>query len=124
MHGNPLCKLDNRELWKKYNYRDFGIIGDPYFDLDFNEVLYLSDTGRRWNGSDVSVRDKVTSKYKFNFKSTFDIIKNIDQLPDRIMFNIHPQRWNDKFFPWMSEYIFQNIKNIAKKYFFVNRIDK
>ena len=57
MHGSPLSKWDNRDLWKKYNYRDFGIIAEPYFDIDFSDVLYLTDTGRRWDGSDVSVRD-------------------------------------------------------------------
>jgi hypothetical protein len=25
MHGSPLSKWDNRDLWKKYNYREFGI---------------------------------------------------------------------------------------------------
>lgn len=124
MHGSPLSKWDNRDLWKKYNYRDFGIIGDPYFDLDFNEILYLSDTGRCWNGSDVSVRDKVKSKYNYNFRSTFDIINNIDILPDKIMFNIHPQRWNDNLLPWLSEYVLQKVKNIVKRYFFVGRGNK
>jgi len=38
---------------------DYGIIAEPYFDMDFKEVLYLTDTGRRWDGDRVSVRDKV-----------------------------------------------------------------
>ena len=59
MHGSPLSKWDNRDLWKRYDYRDFGIIAEPYFDVDFDEVFYLTDTGRRWDGDDVSVRDKV-----------------------------------------------------------------
>jgi tetratricopeptide (TPR) repeat protein len=59
MEGAPLSRFDNRDLWKKYNYRDYGIIGEPYFDLDFSKVLYLTDTGRRWDGEKVSVRDKV-----------------------------------------------------------------
>ncbi|MBW1833780.1 MAG: hypothetical protein JRI62_03015 [Deltaproteobacteria bacterium] len=25
MHGSPLSKWDNLDLWKKYNYREFGI---------------------------------------------------------------------------------------------------
>ena len=120
MHGSPLSKLDNRDLWKIYNYKDFGIIGDPYFDLDFNDVLYLSDTGRRWDGSNVSVRDKVKTKYNYKLHSTFDIINTINILPDKIMLNVHPQRWNDKIIPWLYEYISQNIKNIVKKYFFVS----
>jgi predicted DNA-binding transcriptional regulator len=62
MHGSPLSKYDSRDLWEKYDYRDFGIIAEPYFDVDFEEVLYLTDTGRRWDGEKYSVRDKVTSK--------------------------------------------------------------
>lgn len=58
MHGSPLSRWDNRLLWQYYDYHDFGITGEPYFDLDFNEVLYLTDTGRRWDGDAVSVRDK------------------------------------------------------------------
>jgi hypothetical protein len=61
MHGSPLSKYDNRDLWKKYDYREFGIIGEPYFDLDFSKVMYLTDTGRRWDGKG-SVRDKVSGR--------------------------------------------------------------
>ena len=59
MHCSPLSKWNNRDLWEKYDYRDFGIIAESYFDVDFKEVLYLTDTGRRWDGERVSVRDKV-----------------------------------------------------------------
>ncbi|MBN2355868.1 hypothetical protein JXO59_07130 [candidate division KSB1 bacterium] len=58
MHGSPLSKWDNRLLWTKYDYRDFGIIGEPYFDIDYDKVAYYTDTGRRWDGEAVSVRDK------------------------------------------------------------------
>ena len=59
MHGSPLSPYDNRLLWTKYDYRDYGIIGEPYFDVDFSKVAYYTDTGRRWDGDSVSVRDKV-----------------------------------------------------------------
>jgi hypothetical protein len=62
MHGSPLSKWDNRLLWQYYDYHDFCITGEPYFDLDFNEVLYLTDTGRRWDGEAVSVRDKAIGR--------------------------------------------------------------
>ncbi len=117
MHGSPLSKYDNRDLWKKYDYRDFGIIGEPYFDIDFNEVLYLTDTGRAWNTSGCNVRDKVQSKYNYNFKSTFDIIEALEknELPDKTMLNVHPQRWTNNSFKWTWELAFQKMKNIAKK---------
>jgi hypothetical protein len=62
MHGSPLSKYDNRLIWEKYDYLALGLIGEPYFDVDFDKVLYLTDTGRRWDGGDVSVRDKVMKK--------------------------------------------------------------
>ncbi len=64
MHGSPLSRWDNRLLWKYYDYRDFGIVGEPYLDTDFDEVLYLTDTGRRWDGGAVSIRDKVKEEAK------------------------------------------------------------
>jgi len=116
MHGSPLSKYDNRELWDVYNYRDYGIIGEPYIDIDYNDVLYLTDTGRAWNTSIGNVRDKVQSKYDYSFKSTFDIIRALenDELPDKVMLNIHPQRWNNSFLPWVKELVWQNTKNVIK----------
>ena len=59
MHGSPRSKYDNRDLWKRFNYKSYGIKGEPYFDLNFNNIYYLTDTGRRWDGFNVSVRDKI-----------------------------------------------------------------
>jgi len=60
MHGSPLSKWDNRLLWKYYDYKEFGLYLEPYFDHDFTNMLYLTDTGRTWSGSTVSIRDKVS----------------------------------------------------------------
>lgn len=114
MHGSPRAKYDNKMIWTKYSYRDLGLNGEPYFDIDFNEFLYLTDTGRRWNGDKVSVRDKVKSKYKFDLKTTQDVINAIPQFPDNIMITIHPQRWDDRFGPWLQELMVQNVKNVVK----------
>jgi hypothetical protein len=59
MHGSPMSKWDSRLLWKYYDYKDFGVVGEPYFDVNFDDMLYLTDTGRRWDGDSVSIRDKV-----------------------------------------------------------------
>ena len=66
-----------------YAYQDFGIIGEPYFDIDFDKVFYLTDTGRRWDGWKTSVRDKVPQqeewvKQGLVFHSTQDIINAIE----------------------------------------------
>ncbi len=115
MHGSPRSKYDNRIIWQKYSYRDLGILGEPYFDIDFDQCAYFSDTGRRWNGNSVSIRDKVDSQYKFSFNTTLKLIDNVHQLPDRVMFTIHPQRWTDRSLPWVRELVWQNVKNVAKR---------
>ena len=115
MQGSPRSKYDNKIIWSKYNYKDLGIVGEPYFDIDFNEFAYFTDTGRRWNGHKFSIRDKVKSKYNFDFKTTQDIIDNIDKLPSKLMFTIHPERWTNQLIPWTKNLIIQNIKNVVKR---------
>ena len=117
MHGSPLSKWDNRDIWKHYNYRDYGIIGEPYFDIDFSKMLYITDTGRQWNRTSSSVRDKVDTPFDFHFSSTFDLMGAFreNQLPDHIMQNIHPQRWNDGLLGWSQELVMQNMKNQVKR---------
>lgn len=125
MHGSPMSKYDSKDLWKNYNYKDFGIIGEPYFDVDFKKVFYLTDTGRRWDGNKVSVRDRVNSGFNLSFHSTDDIIAIVNkcEFPNQIMFTFHPQRWNDNMFLWTKELLAQNIKNQVKKVFFVKHSD-
>ena len=117
MHGSPLSKWDNRRIWEKYNYKKDGIIAEPYFDTDFNKVFYITDTSRHWNGNDYSVRDKVKTPFRIPITSTADLIQKISlqQLPDLIMQNIHPQRWTDDIYLWTKELVLQNTKNVIKK---------
>lgn len=121
MHGSPMSAFDSKDLWKKYDYRGYGIIGEPYFDVDFRKVLYLTDTGRKWDGDKVSVRDKVDSGFDLSFHRTDEIIEAFtrNSLPDRIMFTFHPQRWNDGALRWTRELLLQGAKNVVKRYFFV-----
>ena len=117
MHGSGLSKWDNRLLWQTHDYRDYGIIGEPYYDVDFDRVLYLSDTGRRWNGERIRIRDRVESNFNFNARTTFDLIESLEnnRLPGQVMLNIHPQRWNNAYFPWSKQFLLQNTKNILKR---------
>jgi len=118
MHGSPMTKWDNKDTWKEYNYKDFGIIAEPYFDVDYNKVFYITDTGRSWNSTGVSVRDKVDSGFNIKVRSTQEFIQlaNADQLPDKIIINTHCQRWFEPGFNWIKELILQNAKNQVKRF--------
>ena len=123
MHGSPRSKYDSRDLWKRYDYHDYGIIGEPYFDVDFSKVFYLTDTGRRWDGFNVSVRDKIPvyqdqwSKEGLVYHSTDDIINASGNgtLPQRLMMTTHPQRWTNAWGEWLMEKSLQSVKNVVKR---------
>jgi len=135
MEGAPLSRFDNRDLWMErpsspvprpqFHYKDYGIQTEPYFDLDFNEIFYLTDTGRCWDGQRFNVRDKALGQspvtnpefLKLRFRHTHDIIRAVNEgrFPGKVMMNFHPQRWNDAFFPWLRELVWQNVKNQGKR---------
>ena len=123
MHGAPTSQWDGKDLWKTYDYRTSGIIGEPYFDVDFSQVFYLTDTGRCWDGYKVSVRDKIPiyqdqwNALGLVYHTTDDIIRSAEQgnLPPRVMITTHPQRWTDSRIEWIKEIVIQNLKNIIKR---------
>lgn len=119
MHGSPTSPYDSRDIWKTYSYKESGIIGEPYLDTDFADVFYLTDTGRRWDGDKVSVRDKVDGprQGELTFHTTQDIIHAVEcgQLPKHLMITVHPQRWNDALWAWTIELVAQSVKNRIKQ---------
>lgn len=138
MHGAPMSQYDSRALWevqpanngteaeaeprKAYSYRDLGLKGEPYYDVDFSKVFYLTDTGRCWDGYRFSVRDKIPAYQESwtaagqTYRRTEEIIAAAEaqRLPEAVMFTTHPQRWTDSLLPWMTEWGMQNAKNIVK----------
>lgn len=128
MHGAPTSKWDGRELWKYYDYHQEGIDYEPYFDEDYSRSLYLTDTGRAWDGYKVSVRDKVPEQEQYIreglvFHSTDELIAALldshstlcTSSYQTLCLTTHPQRWTDSLWGWFAEWCGQNGKNIIKR---------
>ena len=130
MHGSPRSPYDSKDIWKQYDYKSLGIVGEPYLDTDFSRMLYLTDTGRRWDGYKVSVRDKIAGYQDewnargWSFHTTDDIIEALRRglLPAQLMITTHPQRWMPFGVSWLAELVLQNAKNMVKG--FIIRIRK
>jgi hypothetical protein len=119
MHGSPRSEYDNKDVWKEYSYKQHGIIAEPYLDFNFDDLYYLTDTGRMWDGKKFSIRDEIkTTKIWPQFHSTQDIVLGLQnkKLPFPVMINFHPQRWTDEPALWIKEMLFQSAKNQIKKW--------
>ena len=123
MHGSPRSPFDSKDIWKKYDYHSLGIINEPYLDTDFSRTFYLTDTGRRWDGFRVSIRDRIP-RYQDQwisrglvFHSTDDVMDGLrnHRIPKFLMVTVHPQRWNPFGLKWMQEWLVQNVKNVVKR---------
>jgi hypothetical protein len=95
MHGSPLSKYDNRDIWNHSTLEDYNILAEPYFSIDYNEVEYYTDTGRQWGATKTNIRDRVKNHLvKQKLKSTYELINYIkDAGPKKIIIQTHPERW-------------------------------
>ena len=116
MHGSPENRIDNRSIWDKYDYKKDGIIAEPYFDVNYDEVFYITDTGRAWNKKSVIVRDKVETSYNIPVKSIDHMIELLEanKMPEKLIISTHPHRWFNVGLLWFNELVMQNIKNVVK----------
>lgn len=114
MHGNPLSKHDNRDLWKRYDFRDFGIIGEAY--LSIKNVNYFSDTGRSWNWKN-KIRDfMLNQKENIAVNTTNDLIRLIKSKKlSNFYVLVHPERWSSNKVEWAFSYMKDFAFNIGKE---------
>ena len=117
MHGNPRTPWDNKGIWNDYHFEDYGIVGEAYLSIDFDDMLYLSDTGRNW-GNKYKIKDVPNTLYGKNIlekiSTTDDVIELLSQKEvSHIYLSSHPW-WTDSPSVWLKDLIWQNIKNVVK----------
>lgn len=100
MHGCPLSKYDNRDLWKIHDFKDFEILGEAYLSVGTN-LNYFSDTGRCW-GFKNSIRDFIPGNtVYFSIEATDELIKLVESRKlHNLYILIHPERWSPTLLGW------------------------
>lgn len=121
MHGNPLTQWDNRDLWRKHDFRDLGILGEAY--LSFRDIVYLSDTGRTWSPafkvkdvlpSDANNGGQIITGPKVH--STDDVINLVETgQHDRLYLLTHAGRWGASTFDWVISLLQDTAVNVVKR---------
>jgi hypothetical protein len=103
-HGSPLSRYDNRDLWKKYSFTRYEIIGDAQLSID-SPVSFFTDTGRSWDMQN-NLRDFIThTTITPGIRTTEDLIAHIRSVSPPILYLvIHPERWTVGGFSWYLQY--------------------
>jgi hypothetical protein len=121
MHGSPLSKYDNRDVWNVYDYRTYGIRGEAFlsFEQKNEDIYYLTDTGRTWNGKQ-SLRDKMRNasgkENRVSLDTTDDLIMWLGEDGGKKLYlTVHPERWSMHAGEWIVWSILDFSMNIAKK---------
>jgi hypothetical protein len=115
MHGNPLTQWDGRDIWSLFDFRDFGILGEAF--LSCSDIpIYLTDTGRNWNGNN-NFKDRLEAKNEAtNFRSTVDVIQLLNSNKvNSIYLSCHPERWGPGLWGWTKAFIRDNFFIFGKK---------
>ncbi|WP_336035073.1 hypothetical protein [Halobacterium yunchengense] len=101
MHGNPLSPHDNREMWTADGapgFAAYGLLGEAYLSVDFEDVAYFSDTGRTWRDGPLKIKDHTMGDggRRAAADTTGDlaaVFRGGDV--DRACVLAHPERWAD-----------------------------
>lgn len=114
MHGSPLSKYDNRDLWKAYDYKKYGLKGEAYLSSG-EDLYYFSDTGRNW-GRKNKLRDLMPAReYSMMARTTDDIMALIRSAKlDRLYLLIHPERWALNDISWITGSVIDMATNAGK----------
>lgn len=115
MHGAVLSKYDNRDLWKSYDFRDFGILGEAYLSVGEN-LNYFTDTGRSWN-SKSNLRDFIPGKSEQVFANTTDDLIRLAESDEinNFYISLHPDRWKSNIINWSFFWLEDLILNSGKR---------
>ncbi len=122
MHGRPFSNHDNRDMWKDPTYRRilrdrYGIVGEVYLDIDYSDILYISDTGRNWKTETSNRRDKVNSEVGMNFFDIDQLLNYLKNQPHpKLIFQVHPERWTNNAPAYSLQLVFDKATNAAKKF--------
>lgn len=121
MHGRPLLPYDNRDMWrsearKRILREQFSIIGEVYLDISYQNLAYISDTGRNWRSGKNNIRDMVVSEIETEFDTGRAMLSYFSEAPHSpLVFQTHPERWTDNVSGWAVQWLTDEAINFLKR---------
>lgn len=115
MHGSPLAKFNNMDLWNYKDFREFNVL-DCTQSMDWSSFYYFTDTGRTFSSTSHNLRDYVGARDHPDVSSTKELISFISSTEEKyIKISTHPERWDSQILPWLFQYFKDALINVIKK---------
>ncbi len=96
MHGSPLSRHNNIDMWQIGSLADYGLAADAFLSLNYAGMPYFTDTGRSWSAGAANLRDKPASADAppAGVHTCADLLAFVDKAkPGRLALSAHPERW-------------------------------
>ncbi|WP_440991916.1 hypothetical protein [Haloarchaeobius baliensis] len=117
MHGNPLTPHDNRDLWDHAGFAEFDLLGEAYLSMDFEDVVYFSDTGRTWRDGALKIKDHTMGEgdKRVSADTTHELATLFrNHRVSRACVLSHPNRWAGDVVELLVERTKDTATNIVK----------
>jgi hypothetical protein len=102
MHGSPLSRWNNLDLWEEKSISDYDVVGDAVLTVDRQNLYYFTDTGRSWDAGKYNLRDHFASRQpRHRVTTTDDLNTFLKEKPTYpIYISAHPNRWAKNWLSW------------------------
>lgn len=115
MHGAPLSRHYNLDLWQFATLDEFGLAAEAAL-TDYSRCTYFTDAGRSWH-SRANLRDLPpgASFGPASVRTSDDLCAYIRQAgAPRLAINAHPERWDHALPLWCRQWTIDAAANLIK----------
>lgn len=114
MHGSPLAKFNNMEIWNHRSFAESGV-KDCILSTDWSDFLFFTDTGRSFDARLTNLRDSIGGKRAPGIASSPAVAEYLKtQRPPLVQVNVHPERWSDDLLAWSRQFATDTAANVVK----------
>jgi len=94
MHGAPRVRVRNADMLEGVDLSKYGLLGEPHISPEFADIVYVTDSGRKWTSGAGSVRDTLGKPVEEKVKNTDELIGLVKARKyPRVMVSAGPGGW-------------------------------
>jgi hypothetical protein len=117
MHGSPLSRHNNLDIWQHASPAQFGLVGEAFRTVDYRGTYYFTDTGRSWGAVSTNLRDRPpgvreSGKPVHSSRELADFVALAEG--ERFAISAHPERWDSTRTGWLRQAGKDRLINLAK----------